>query len=163
MKIILKSVLVLLAGLSLVYSCVKDKGKNPQVAFTDYALLDSCKNEAAFRYYKDAPNTTYPGTNGAHGTYKLKFNHKAYSQLVDSGKLPVGKKFTDGSMIVKEVYKGSTLDQYALMYKYNGAWLWAEITPDFKIPHSVKADQGVCTSCHSQSGNRDLVATFKFH
>jgi hypothetical protein len=146
-----------------IYSCRKDKGKDPNAGYTDFALLDSCKNESAFKYYKNDPNTIYPGNNGAHGTFKLKFNHKAYTQLVDSGKLPVGSKFNDGSLIVKEVMSGGTVIEYALMYKRNGSWLWAEITPGMNVEHSVRADHSICTSCHSQSGNRDLVATFKYH
>ena len=163
MRIITGSVFISVIVISAVYSCRKDVGKDPDIAYTDYALLDSCKNAASFRYYKDDPGMVYPGTNGPHGSYKLKFNHKAYAQLTDGGKLPLGNTFGNGSMIVKEIVSGGTLIEYALMYKLNGSWLWAEIDPSFKVKHSVKAEHGVCISCHSQNGNRDLVTTFIYH
>jgi hypothetical protein len=163
MKLIIISTFVFLVLLLIFYSCRKDVGKDPDIAYTDYALLDTCKNSSAFRYYKDDPNMVYPGTNGPHGTYRLKFNHRAYAQLTDGGKLPTGNKFSNGSMIVKEIVSGGTVIEYALMYKLNGAWLWAEISPAFSVKHSVKTDHGVCISCHSQNGNRDQVATFIYH
>jgi hypothetical protein len=146
-----------------IYSCAKDKGIDPSLAYTDLALLDSCTNDAAFVYYKNDPNAIYPGVNGPHGTFKLKFNHKAYAQLTDMGKLPVGSVFANGSMIVKEVVSGATIIEYALMYKKEGAWVWAEIHPDKSVKHSVRSDHSICTSCHNQAGNRDLVDTFIFH
>ncbi len=145
------------------YSCTKAKGINPDLAFKDYALLDSCKNEAAFTYYKNDPNTIYPGNNNSHGTFKLKFNKIAYPALTDNGKLPLGKKFPDGSMIVKEVVSGASLNFYALMYKRKGSWLWAEIKANGEVLYSVEKDPSLCISCHQQSGNRDLVDTFIFY
>lgn len=150
-------------SLCIIYSCAKDQGRNPSLAYTDFGLLDSCKNNAAFVYYKNDDNTVYPGSNGPHGAFKIKFNHVAYAQLTDGGKLPVGGVFKDGSMIVKEVISGGNLVEYALMYKLQGSWIWAEIHPDKSVKHSVKADHSICTGCHSQAGNRDLVNTFFFH
>ena len=149
--------------MAVVYSCTKDKGRNPALAYTDFALRDSCETSAAFVYYKNDPSAVYSGSNGPHGTFKLKFNHKAYSQLTDGGKLPVGSVFTDGSMVVKEIVSGGKLTKYALMYKLKGAWLWAEFTPDLVKDLSVNDNSSLCTSCHSQAGNRDLVNTFSFH
>lgn len=150
--------------LAIVFACTKDKGRNPALAYTDFGLRDSCRNGAAFVYYKNDPGIVYPGTNGPHGTFKLKFNHQAYSQLIDNGKLPLSAKFTSGSMIVKEVVSGGNLIEYAVMYKLNDSWIWAEFTPDLKtIKHSVNSPASVCTGCHSQAGNRDFVTTFIFH
>lgn len=153
----------LVLGLAIVYSCTKDKGRNPNLAYSDRALLDSCKNEAAFVYYKNDPSVIYAGTNGAHGTYKLKFNHKAYAQLIDAGKLPVGAVFSDGSMVVKEIIRNGSIVKYAVMYKRNGGWLWGEWTPELVKDISVKDNSSPCTNCHKQAGNRDLVNTFTFH
>lgn len=164
MKLFIKLSFVTVLLLAVVYACTKDKGRNPSLAYTNFGLRDSCRNTAAFVYYKNDPNIVYPGTNGPHGSFRLKFNHKAYAQLTDAGKLPVGSLFSDGSMLVKEVLSGGNLVEYALMYKLSGSWIWAEFTPDLKtVKHSVDAEHSVCTSCHSQSGNRDLVTTFIFH
>ena len=159
-----KIIFVFVISLAIIDSCTKDKGRNPELAYSDRALRDSCENDAAFVYYKNDPGVIYSGVNGAHGTFKLKFNHIAYAQLSDGGKLPVGSKFSDGSMVVKEIMKSGTLDKYAIMYKRAGSWIWAEWTPDLSSKDlSVNGKSNLCTSCHSQSGNRDLVNTFKFH
>lgn len=145
---------------SIFYSCTKDVAKNPLLAYSDKALLDSAKNEAAFVYYKNDPSAVYAGTNGPHGAFKLKFNKIAYAALTDNGKLPVGAQFPNGSFIVKEIPSNGL---YALMYKKEGSWLWSEINSDGSIVHSVSKESSVCTSCHSQSGQRDLVVSFNFY
>ena len=143
------------------YSCRKDVGKNPLLAYSDKALLDSAKNEVAFTYYNNSPSTVYSGTNGPHGAFKLKFNKIAYAALTDNGKLPVGGQFPNGSFIVKEV---SSNGIYALMYKKEGNWLWSEMHSDGSIIHSVNKDASTaCISCHSQPGQRDLVVSFNFY
>lgn len=152
-----------IVALQLIYACTKDKGINPDLAFKDNALLDSCKNQEAFSYYKNDANTIYPGNNNSHGAFKLKFNKIALQELTDNGKLPIGSKFPNGSMIVKEVYSGTNINFYALMYKRNGSWIWAEIEVGGKVLFSVEKDPGLCISCHQQSGNRDLVDTFIFY
>ena len=145
---------------SVLYSCTKDIAKNPLLAYSDKALYDSCKNADAFTYYQNLPNTVYSGANGPHGPFKLKFNKIAYAALTDNGKLPVGQQFPNGSLIVKEVQADGL---YALMYKKEGSWLWAEITANGDADYSVNKDPSVCTSCHSQSGQRDLVVSFNFY
>lgn len=163
MRLLVRFVFILVSALAIVYSCTKDKGRNPDLAFTDNALRDSCQNAAAFVYYKNDPSVVYSGNNGAHGTFKLKFNHVAYAQLTDGGKLPVGNVFKDGSMVVKEIIRGGNLVKYAVMFKRKGFWIWAEWTPDLVKDLSVNDNSAVCTSCHSQSGNRDLVNAFSFY
>lgn len=151
--------ITLLSGV--LYSCRKDVGINPLIAYSDKALFDSCRNDAAFTYYKNSPATVYSGSNGPHGAFKLKFNKIAVTALTDNGKLPTGKVFPDGSMIVKEVQSNG---QFALMYKRTGSWLWAEINADGSVAYSVNKEAGAgCISCHNQSGHRDLVVTFNFH
>ena len=163
MRLLIQTSFIFIFLLSVIYSCVKDKGRNPALAYTDFGLLDSCKTNASFVYYQNDDQTIYSGSNGPHGAFKLKFNHVAYSQLTAMGKLPVGGIFKDGSMIVKEVISGGIVVEYALIYKRNGSWIWAEIKPDKSVKHSVNADHSLCTSCHSQAGNRDLVDSFYFH
>lgn len=143
------------------YSCTKDIGINPLLAYSDKALLDSAKNESAFVYYKNDPSIIYSGSFGAHGPFKLKFNKIANAALIDNGKLPVGQQFPNGSFIVKEIQLNNL---YAVMYKKEGSWLWAEFTDDGSIIHSVNKDaNAACINCHSQSGQRDLVVSFNFY
>lgn len=144
-------------------SCTKDKGINPELAYKDYSLLDSCKNGSAFNYYKNDPNIVYSGNTGAHGSFKLKFNKTAYAALTDNGKLPVNSKFPDRSLVVKEVLSGSNINFYAFMYKYKGKWLWGEVKPNGDVLYSVEKAPALCINCHQQAGNRDLVDVFIFY
>lgn len=150
-----------IAFLCLFYSCTKDQGINPELAFSDRALYDSCRNLSAFTYYKNDPAAVYSGVHGPHGAFKLRFNHTAYAALTDNGKLPANKTFPDGSLIVKDVQSNG---QYALMYKKTGSWLWAEINADGSVAFSTtKEPNATCISCHSQSGQRDLAVSFAFY
>ncbi|MES2762682.1 MAG: hypothetical protein V4677_10755 [Bacteroidota bacterium] len=159
-KIIAVICLVVIA-MVISYSCKKDIGQNPLLAFTDKALLDSAKNTAAFMYYKNNPTAIYSGTNGPHGAFKLKFNKIANAVLTDAGKLPVGQHFPDGSLVVKEIPSNGI---YALMYKREGSWIWSEINGDGSVIHSVTKDpSSACVGCHSQTGQRDLVVSFNFY
>ena len=107
--------------------------------------------------YKNDGVTLLSGAHGPHGTFKLRFNNVAFKALTDNGKLPVGVQFPEGSLIIKDIYKENDLTLYAFMYKKSGSWLWAEVKPDKKVQHGVNDNSGVCTGCHSQTGNRDLV------
>ena len=147
---------------SIFYSCTKDVGSNPMLAYTDKALYDSCRNDAAFEYYKNSSAVIQvaAGSNSPHGPFKLKFNKIANAALTDNGKLPIGQKFPDGSLVVKEVQPSGL---YALMYKKSGSWLWAEIASDGTTSYSVNKDGVGCISCHSQSGQRDMVVSFNYY
>ena len=72
-------------------SCTKKVGKNPETAYSNFALFDSI-NASGFTYYKNDPNTFLPGTNGPHGPYKLRFNKIGFNALTDNGELPAGGK-----------------------------------------------------------------------
>lgn len=143
----------------LIHACTKDEGKNPLLAYSDSALLDSAKNETAFVYYKNDASAVYPGNAGAHSPFKLKFNRVAASVLTDMGKIPVGQQFPNGSFIVKEMQSGLN----AFMYKKNGSWLWAEVYNNGDILHSVNKSSETCVGCHSQAGQRDFALTFNFY
>ncbi len=154
-------ILFLAVTLGLIF-CTKKQGTNPSLAFNDASLLDSCK-QSNYVYYKNDPSTLLSGAAGPHGTFKLRFNAIAYAALTENGKLPLGKKFPEGSLLVKDVYSGGVLDLYAFMYKKSGSWLWAEIKPSGQVLYSVTKNPGVCTGCHSQNGNRDLAVSFNFY
>ncbi len=145
----------------LLLACTKRQGKNPTLAFTDKALLDSCQQ--MHDYYKNDPGLLLSGSAGPHGTFKLRFNSIAKSALTDQGKLPANGSFPEGSLIIKDVYQGGKISLYALMYKRTGSWLWAEIEPGGSVHYSVNKNPSVCTGCHSQPGNRDLVVSFNFY
>jgi hypothetical protein len=161
-----KNLLLLLAALILslafLFSCTKDKGTNPELPFDDQSLLDSAKN-SNYYYYKSKKDTIYSGSHGSHGTFKLRFNSKAFVALTDSGRLPKGKKFAEGSFIVKDVYKNGNLYLYAYMFKRNGKWLWGEVEPSGNFHFKIKDGEKTCLGCHSQTGHRDNAVVFHFY
>ncbi|MES2681753.1 MAG: hypothetical protein V4635_17795 [Bacteroidota bacterium] len=160
MKILIS--LLLTGVVILTLHCTKSVGKNPALAYTDAALLDSAK-AGGQHYYKNDPMKLLSGANGPHGPFKLRFNAIAFKALQDSGSLPVKKLMPDGSLVVKDVYDNGQVSLYAIMYKLSGSWLWAEIKPSGEVHYSVNKDPGVCINCHSQAGNRDLLRTFSYY
>ncbi len=146
--------------LMLGFACTKESGVPADVApYTDKAIADSSKS--AKYHYKN--NTIQSGNNGQHGPYRLHFNSTAFSVLDSNMQLPLNKSFPDGSIIAKEVLKNGSIDLYAIMHKQNGVWRWGEIRPDGSTIYRLTENLQICTSCHSQAGNRDLVLTFKFN
>jgi hypothetical protein len=145
-------------------ACTKKVGTNPLLAYTDQALLDSCA-ASNHPYYKNNSSliSKAQGSNSPHGDFKLRFNAIAFKALTDSGKLPRQLAMPEGALVIKDLYRDGQLDQYALMYKHSGAWLWAEIKANGQVLYSVRKDPGVCTGCHNQQGNRDYVLSFEFY
>jgi len=164
----MKKYIIILVSISIgficiVFSCTKEVAKNPEIAFNDKSLYDSCKYGIGFKYYKnkDSIYQVDPGSNSPHGAFKLKFNAIGFAVLTDSGRLPVGKRFPEGSMVVKEVQSNG---MYAFMYKHNNTWLWGEAHADGTTAFSVYKDaKAACINCHSQSGQRDYVRSFVFY
>lgn len=143
-------------------NCTKKVAKNTALAYSDAAILDSCAQQNKV-YYKNDPGILFSGAAGPHGNFKLRFNKIASTALTDNGKLPVNKSMPEGSLIVKDVYNGGSVDIYAFMYKVSGSWLWGEIKTNGQVLYSVNKDPEVCISCHSQAGNRDLVVSFNYY
>lgn len=113
-------------------------------------------------YYQDSAILAQAG-NSTHGSFKLQFNSTAAGVLDANLELPSGSEFPDGSLLAKEVFEGGVLDLYTIMYKYKGAWLWAEYGATGNVVYSVNLRGKQCTSCHSDTPNRDLVRTFDLH
>lgn len=140
--------------------CTKKVGYNP---YYDKALLDSCEKKE-HGYYKNDPSVLYPrSASSPHGEFRLRFNSIAMKALTDAGKLPLNSMMPEGSLVIKDVYSGQEVSLYAFMYKRGGSWLWGEIKRNGEILHSVRADPGVCTGCHSAQGHRDLIRSFFFY
>jgi hypothetical protein len=143
-------------------SCTKKVGKDPLLGFSDFAMLDSI-NTAGLYYYKNSSALLSPAGNSPHGSSKLRFNKIGINALTDGGKLPVGGTMPDGSLVIKDMFEGNTISIHAFMYKRAGSWIWGEIKPNKQVIFSVNRNSSVCTSCHSQGGNRDLVTSFNLH
>ena len=154
--------LFLIAGVFII-SCTKDRGiLNGQL--TDEKLFQLTTDTAGHTFYQSA-NYLAPAGGSPHGIFRLRFNPKAQSALDGTGELPVSGNFPDSSLLVKEVYDAPSgnLTVYAVMYKLNGVWNWAEYGSGGNTVFSVYNNANTCTNCHNQTPNRDQVRTFDLH
>lgn len=153
----------LIIALAIVQSCKKDEPETD----ADRSLYDEISS-GTYSWYRDAE--ILPGVPPSpHGSFKLRFNQAAFNALDQTGELPEGESFPVGSILVKEIYSGNTLNLYAVMKKdpsnadAGDGWVWAEFNPDGSVAYSASKKGGSCISCHSGTPNRDLVRTFDLH
>lgn len=161
-----KSLIIITAiasAIVLMQACKKDKNDTD----ADNALYSEVK-AGGYSYYQNATLLSAAAAS-PHGSFKLRFNSTAQAALDSTGELPSGHTFPHGSIIVKEIYSGSSLNLYAVMKKdpSNGnagsGWVWAEFNTDGSAHFSTGKKGDGCISCHSNSPNRDLVRTFDLH
>lgn len=135
----------------------------------DKQLFEKATN-TGYTYYKGDSAVKPSSSPSAHNAFfRVKFNAVAQAALTDSGRLPVGAAFPEGSIVVKELYNSSTgaLALLAVMEKASGNsaagnnWLWAEFEPGGKAVFSTSKKGNGCISCHNASGNRDYVRLFE--
>jgi len=153
----------MLTVIVLIQSCKKDKNDTD----ADSALYDEIK-AGGFTYYQNG-NLLSGVSPSPHGAFKLRFNAIALSALDSTGELPTGGSFPTGSLLVKELFSGSSINLYSVMKKdpSNGnagsGWVWAELHTDGSASFSTGKKGDGCISCHSGSPNRDLTRTFDLH
>lgn len=153
-------------------SCKKDQAPiaNPTPEeTTDANLYEAVKSANGYTYYRNNDSIKPSSKATAHGPwFRVRFNSIAKAALTDNGKLPAGKEFPDGSIVVKELYETQQggLKYLAVMQKNknhsqaNAGWLWNEYEADGKVYYSINLKGGGCVGCHS-SDDRDKVRTFE--
>ncbi len=158
-KIVFFFIFIGIFSLSIATSCRKK---------TNEKLYEESKT-ADLVFYKSKDTIYGPKGGSPHGAFKLKFNSTAVGVLGADGKLASGSEFPKGSLLVKEVYEGTTLKLYAVMkkdptskYASNG-WVWAEYKPNGGVEYDISKTGSACTSCHSNSPARDLTRSFDLH
>ena len=152
--------------IALVQSCKKDI-----VSPSDDAALFTMVGQSGYTYYVGTPGITAGVGSSPHGFERVRFNAIAQAALDSTGKLPIGASFPTGSIIVKEIYSSATgtIKLYAVMKKdltsssSGSGYQWAEFNTDGTTAFSTSKKGDGCISCHSGSGNRDLVLTFALH
>jgi Cytochrome P460 len=149
-------------------ACVNHEFRDVSTSVNTSESLFTELNAGGYQYYQNG-GTLSPASASTHGSFRLRFNGIAASSLDNSGELPLGNTFKDGSILVKEVYRNNILSLYAIMKKApldptaaNG-WLWAEYALDGTAVYSISQKGAGCTNCHSETPNRDFVRTFDFH
>jgi hypothetical protein len=158
--------LLLVTGIS---SCVyHDLDEVVGVAETDSTLFSQMQSTTGYHYYKEGVILD-PAQASPHTQFKLRFNQIAWAALDESGELPVGATFPEGSIIVKEVHTSGSLTLYAVIKKGSvhpdaaKGWLWAEYRIDGGVAYGIGQKGIGCTSCHSSGTHRDFVRTFDLH
>jgi hypothetical protein len=157
------------AAVIVFFACTKDVGMLPQAAqLSDSSLFAMATTTTPYSYKASNGDTTFMSQNtfGGHPveTYSLRANKKAMDAMTSAGKLPDNGAFPDSSLLVKKLYSSfpGQVDQYAVIYKLNSAWLWAKYDANGGIIQSFKADASSCVSCHP-TGTKDHVNTFGEH
>lgn len=121
--------------------------------FLPYQNVDTVRPSSAFTAHSDY--------------FKVRLNARARSVLGADGRLPVGKSFPDGSIIVKDIYSEKTgvRKLVAIMKKESAnpysaqGWLWNELLDNGGDYVSVKGKGAQCVSCHT-TNSRDFVRVF---
>lgn len=135
---------------------------------TDKQLFDEARVDTLVGYV-NTPLITAAAGNSPHGSFRVRFNGIAAAALDSTGELPAGNSFPPGSLIVKDVYAGGSVNLFAIMKKAPGdplageGWLWAEITTEGSVIFSAGKKGDGCIGCHSQEPHRDLVRLFDLH
>ena len=162
-----KSTLIILTIASIfitLQSCKKDKDESVD---GDSALYNEI-TAGGYTYFQNSALLSAAGAS-PHGSFKLRFNATAQAALDSTGELPVGGTFPTGSIIVKEVHSGGSINLYAVMKKdpsnanAGSGWLWGEYKTDGSTAFSISKKGDGCISCHSGATNRDLTQSFDLH
>lgn len=146
-----------IAIVSLLFSC-SDRGvENEPAVITDTQLLSLAQAPGGWVYYRNSPDTVVKASNSAHDEPRLRtrYNPKAATQLAVDGKVRLDPNFPDSSLIVKELFTGSTITTLAIMFKLRSApnagngWVWSELDVNGNVKISAASKGAGCISCHS--------------
>ena len=125
---------------------------------TDADVSARALASGGWTYYKRSLDTLVRAGGSGHAESRLRtrFNVAAATQLDANGKVRVGAVFPESSLVVKELYSGSTLSRFAVMMKVSGSpnastggWLWAYYGTDGATQISISAKGGGCAGCHA--------------
>lgn len=102
---------------------------------------------------------------------KTRYNAIAANQLDSVGKIKLGAKFPEHSMVVKELLndKGD-VELYAVLYKKSNhpnadtkGWVWGYYNRDGSVRTSSALKGKDCNGCHSQALNEDYMLMNKYY
>jgi hypothetical protein len=155
-------IVVITAGLIAGGCSKEDSGTTPTQTVvsttTESQLYILGKSSVGFTFYKNSTDTLNKGGNSGHPDARLRTRYNAIAaQFLDaSGKVKMGTIFPDSSLIVKELYTGSTLTTYVFLFKKKNdanadanGWVWAETSPSGSSTYPVTNKGAGCIGCHS--------------
>ena len=136
------------------------KGLEPgtEPAIPDETAKILANASATWAYFKNSPALIPRASTSPHPetTIRVRYNAFAASQLDATGRVKAGALFPDSSVIVKELYNGTTLSTIAVMMKFTGSqsagfggWVWAVYGANGSVQYSTAGRGGACSNCHS--------------
>ena len=137
----------------------------------DLELLNMAEETNGFVWYKnsDALLPASSGTGHNYSSLRTRYNSTAATQLDGDGKVLANAAFPEGSLVVKELTSGSTVERYAILYKRSDSehadsngWVWGYINADGTLATTAEDKGAICTSCHLQPDNIDYMLMNKF-
>src|SRR5262245_56894342 len=145
---------------TLIVACKSDplagleSGSGPPVS--DATLYSIGQASIGWTYYKNSRVPIVRQSNPHPGSALGRYNPVAATQLDASGKVRGGASFPDSSLIVKELYTGSTLSGFTVMFKLRGSasagfdgWIWGEYLTGAGVKYSTSGRGAACSACHS--------------
>jgi hypothetical protein len=165
MKILLK----LLISIFLFNACTKDKIAKE----IDRQLFEMSEKTTGFNWFNNSNTLLAKSSGSGHPQpfLRTRFNAIASENLDSFGRIIEGSAFSEGSLIVKELYDDeTTLGRYAILYKDSDnenadakGWVWGYVNADRSVAVEASTKGSSCISCHSQSQNIDYMLMNKFY
>ncbi|MCB9192122.1 MAG: cytochrome P460 family protein [Flavobacteriales bacterium] len=143
-------------------ACKKDEAAEG----IDLQLFNMAQETNGFTWYKnsDAWLAKSSGSGHNYSSLRTRYNTTAATQLDGDGKILTNASFPDGSLIVKELSNGTSVERYAILYKMDGhefadanGWVWGYINADGTVATTAEDKGSGCTGCHSQQGTIDYM------
>ncbi|MGB1317844.1 MAG: cytochrome P460 family protein, partial [Flavobacteriales bacterium] len=148
-------------------SCTKDEA----AVGIDLELLNMAEETAGFVWFKNS-DEWLPKSSGSGHNYsglRTRYNATAATQLDTEGKIRGNAAFPEGSLIVKELSNGTTVERYSILWKQSdnanadsNGWVWGYINADGSVATTAEDQGAICTGCHLQSDNIDYMLMNKF-
>ena len=137
----------------------------------DLELLNMARETNGFVWYKNS-DAWLPKSAGSGHNYtslRTRYNSTAATQLDGDGKVMANAAFPDGSLIVKELSNGTSVERYSILYKRsdsehadNNGWVWGYVNEDGTVATTAEEKGAICTGCHLQPDNIDYMLMNKF-
>jgi hypothetical protein len=102
---------------------------------------------------------------------RTRYNLIAAGHLNSNGGILSGTVFSQGALIVKELYESSSkFSRYAILYKKQdhpnadaNGWVWGYINADGSVAEPSSNKGKSCINCHSQDGSIDYMLMNKYY
>ena len=133
---------------------------------TDRELYEMSLETDGFIWYKNSDVLLPKSSITGHGETLLRtrYNSIAAQDLDVAGKVKDNTVFSEGALIVKELYNNANdFSTYAIMYKKPGhpdadatGWVWGYVRGNGDVRTAASEKGSGCRGCHNQAGNIDL-------